>query len=84
MSGAWSYRLVRDANAKLHFAWVRFRPNESRASGVIATGIEGTDGEDMRRLAKKLLVACDQGIIGPDGEDPDCESGEDTEEESVW
>jgi hypothetical protein len=51
---------------------------------MIATGIEGTDVEDMRRLANNLLVACDQGIIGSDGEDPDCESDDDTEEESVW
>jgi hypothetical protein len=84
MSGAWSYRLVRDANDKLHFAWVRFRPHESHVSGVIATGIEGADVEDMRRLANELLVACNQGIIGSDGEDPDCENDDDTVEESVW
>jgi hypothetical protein len=68
---AWSHRLVRDKDGKLHFAWVRFSRVESRASGIALIRNEGQDVDEMRRLARELLSACDQGIIGEDGEDPD-------------
>jgi hypothetical protein len=82
MSGHWSYRLVQNEENELHFAWVRFRPEESSVSGIITTGIKGANVKDMRQLANALLTACDQGIIGPDGEDPDYER--DDEEEDAW
>jgi hypothetical protein len=71
MGGAWSHRLVRGEDGKLHFAYVRFRHMESSVSGTVSIMNEGDDVDDMRRLAQELLAACDRGIIGHDGEDPD-------------
>jgi hypothetical protein len=68
---AWSHRLVRDKDGKLHFAFVRFREFESCASGIEPIWNEGKDVDEMQRLARELLSACDRGIIGPDSEDPD-------------
>jgi hypothetical protein len=72
----WSHRLVRDKLGKLHFACVRFREFESCMSGMMGINNEGENIEEMRRLAKELLIACERAIIGPDGEDPDFEYDE--------
>jgi hypothetical protein len=34
MGGAWSHRIVKDEHGKLHFAAVRFRPDENHVSGA--------------------------------------------------
>jgi hypothetical protein len=68
---AWSHRIVRDEKGLLHFAAVRFREFEGKASGILGIFNEGKDVEAMRRLAQELLSACDQGILDVDGRDPD-------------
>jgi hypothetical protein len=83
MSGTWQHRLVRDKEGKLHFAFVRFRPEERHVSGCIDIFNEGADVEEMRGLARELLAACDQGIIGPDGKDPDYDDDENENENEI-
>jgi hypothetical protein len=69
----WSHRLVRDKDSKLHFGFVLLREFESRVSGIVDIINTGDTVDDMRHLARQLLSACDKGIIGEDGEDPDFE-----------
>jgi hypothetical protein len=85
MSGAWSHRIVKDENGKLHFAYVRFRPFEDNISGIIAPlsiNNVGDTVDELRKLAQQLLDACDEGIIGPDGHDPDADAEDEDEDEA--
>jgi hypothetical protein len=71
MGGAWSHRLVRGEDGALYLAHVRIETAEYSVDAVLPVIKVGKDVEDVRDLAQALLSACDQGIIGPDGEDPD-------------
>jgi hypothetical protein len=60
----------------LHFAYVRFRPDETSISGAMP--VFGKDVEEMRSAARQLLAACDKAVIDLEtGEDPDRAEEED-------
>ena len=78
MSGAWSHRVVKDDKGKLHFACVRFRPEENTISGTTEPWNIADDIESLRQLARELLQACDRGVIDlATGIDPDADEDED-------
>jgi hypothetical protein len=52
MAASWSHRIVRDEKGLLHFAAVRFREFEDKASGMLGIFNEGRDVEAMRRPAR--------------------------------
>lgn len=84
MGAFWCYRVAEDeTDGKLHFVYARYRSDDpSYRCGLLKIINEGTDIEDMRRLAQQLLAACDEPII-PLEEYGDEEEDED-EDAPLW
>jgi hypothetical protein len=81
MGSIWRYRVVKDEEAgKLRFVAARYRseaPTDRRGLAGILNA--GDDIEDMRRLARQLLAACDEPVIPMEAEGD--EGGDEAEEE---
>jgi hypothetical protein len=82
MSGAWSYRLLQDANDHIHLAYIRYRPDETLASGTISIfefkDLVGTP----QQLIEALRQACSRPVVDQHGNAEE-EYDADTEESEL-